>query len=85
MNEPTQRDAFISYSSVDHAAVKRIVDGLRQRGLSLFLDYQDLIPGRPWPDALERHLARCRAMAVVLGPSGMGPCRGVLSKPRAEE
>jgi hypothetical protein len=73
MTDTTQRDAFISYNTADSAAVRRIVDGLRQRDLSLFLDYLDLIPGRAWPGALDEFLGRCGAVAVMLGPNGMGP------------
>jgi hypothetical protein len=63
----------LSYNTLDHAAVERIARALKERGLSVFLDRWELVPGRPWPDALEGHLSRCRSAAVVLGPTGMGP------------
>jgi hypothetical protein len=66
-------DAFISYNTLDHAAVEHIGYALKDRGLSVFLDHWKLVPGRPWPDALEERLAGCRTAVVVLGPSGMGP------------
>jgi len=63
----------VSYNTVDHGAVERIACALKDRGLGVFLDRWELVPGRPWPEALEVHLSRCRSAAVVLGPSGMGP------------
>jgi len=73
MNAGTEFDVFVSYNTLDHVGVERIARALRDRGLTVFLDRWELIPGRPWPEALEGHLSRCRCAAVVLGPSGMGP------------
>jgi formylglycine-generating enzyme required for sulfatase activity/energy-coupling factor transporter ATP-binding protein EcfA2 len=73
MNETAEFDVFVSYNTLDHAAVEQIGRALKDRGLSVFLDRWELVPGRSWPEALEGHLARCRSAAVVLGPSGLGP------------
>lgn len=66
-------DVFVSYNSLDHAAVERIGQALKKRHLTVFLDRWELVPGRSWPDALEGHLRQCHSAAVVLGPNGMGP------------
>ena len=73
MNAATEFDVFLSYNTLDHAAVERIARALKERELRVFLDRWELVPGRPWPEALEEHLSRCRSAAVVLGPAGMGP------------
>jgi formylglycine-generating enzyme required for sulfatase activity len=73
MNAAAEYDVFVSYNTLDHAAVERIAQALTDRHLSVFLDRWELVPGRSWPDALEQHLSRCRAAVVVPGPSGMGP------------
>jgi hypothetical protein len=73
MNPSRGRDVFCSYNSFDHAAVERIAQALRERCLTVFLDRWELVPGRPWPDALEEHIGRCRSAILVLGPTGMGP------------
>jgi len=65
-------DVFFSYNSQDHALVQAVAESLRQRGRSVFLDRWYLVPGRPWPQALENVLSRCRAVAIFLGPQGMG-------------
>jgi tetratricopeptide (TPR) repeat protein len=66
-------DVFLSYSRPDQAAVLRLGRGLRERGLVPFLDQWALVQGHAWPEALEYHLNRCRAVAVCLGPGEMGP------------
>jgi len=66
-------DVFVSYDTLDQAAVERLGRALKERGLKVFLDRWELVPGRPWPEALEARLAGCRAAAIVLGPHGLGP------------
>ena len=66
-------DVFFSYSWRDHVAVEAVARALRQQGLNVFLDRWYLIPGRPWPQALEEVIASCRSVAVFVGPYGMGP------------
>jgi formylglycine-generating enzyme required for sulfatase activity len=65
-------DVFVSYNSRDHAAAEHIGRALRARDLTVFLDRWYLVPGRPWPQALEEILGSCRAVAVLIGPSGLG-------------
>ena len=66
-------DVFFSYSTIDHAAVTRVARALHERGIRVFLDRWYLAAGQPWPQALERALASCGAVAVFLGAEGFGP------------
>jgi TIR domain len=67
-------DVFLSYSSADKPAVEAIALRLRdEAGLRPFLDAWHLVPGDPWMTALERAIERSAAVAVFLGPKGMGP------------
>jgi TIR domain len=66
-------DVFFSYSTVDHAAVEGVARSLHERGIRVFLDRWYLAAGQPWPQALEQTLASCGAVAVFLGPEGLGP------------
>ncbi len=68
----SQYDVFLSYHHKDHEAVEAVARMLRERGLSVFLDRWYLVPGQSWPITLERALEACRAVAVFLGPAGMG-------------
>ncbi|MBD0256824.1 MAG: toll/interleukin-1 receptor domain-containing protein, partial [Cytophagales bacterium] len=65
-------DVFISYNSLDHQTVQRIVQQLSERGIAAFLDRWYLPAGIPWPQQLENVMKTCRAVAIFLGPNGMG-------------
>lgn len=66
-------DVFFSYHWRDHVPVEAVARALIERGLRVFLDRWYLTPGQPWPQALERTLASCHAVAVFLGADGLGP------------
>jgi len=63
---------FVSYNWRDREAVESVVHVLKERGLNTFLDRWYLVPGRSWVDALERSLRDSNAVAIFLGPNGMG-------------
>jgi WD40 repeat protein len=65
-------DVFLSYNSSDHAAVLRVAETLRSRGLQPFLDRWSLAAGRPWLPELEGVLRQCRSTAIFIGPHGLG-------------
>jgi TIR domain-containing protein len=66
-------DVFLSYNRLDTAAVERLAQALHDRGVKPFKDDWYLVPGDHWPSALERRLADCDAVAVLIGPKGLGP------------
>ena len=70
---PNQFDVFLSYHWRDREPVERIARALRDQGLKPFLDRWYLVPGKPWPQALEEALASCHAVAICIGPGDMGP------------
>ncbi len=68
----TSGDLFLSYSRADTEAVLSIQRLLQARGISTFLDRDQLEVGMPWPQALESGLNSARGVAVFIGPSGLG-------------
>lgn len=68
-----QYDVFLSCHWRDHDAAERLAHALDTRGLRVFFDRWYLRLGLPWPQALEQALERCHAVAVCVGPEGMGP------------
>jgi hypothetical protein len=65
--------------------VRQLGEALRARGYSVWLDEWELIPGRPWQDALEEIIQTTRSAAVLVGADGLGPweipeMRGCLSE-----
>lgn len=66
-------DVFISYNSVDKKIVESIAAKIRDAGLNPFLDKWHLIPGAPWPDALEEAILSSKSFTTFFGASGVGP------------
>lgn len=64
---------FLSYNRRDIADVERLARALAGRGVTPFKDDWYLSPGEHWPSSLDRHLAHCGAVAVVIGANGLGP------------
>ena len=78
-------DVFLSHNSKDKPAVRELAEALRARGLKVWLDEWELVPGRPWQEALEEIIETTGASAVLIGKDGLGPwqdkeMRGCLSE-----
>ncbi|MEA2563200.1 MAG: hypothetical protein QOH06_4704 [Acidobacteriota bacterium] len=78
-------DVFLSHNSKDKPAVREIAKALRARQLRVWLDEDELVPGRPWQAALEEIIQTTKAAAVLVGRDGLGPwevpeMRGCLSE-----
>lgn len=65
--------AFISHSSADKDRIARALDALlRERGIRVWLDERDLLPGYNLVDAIFDHgIARSDAFVVVLSANSM--------------
>jgi hypothetical protein len=73
MPEP-QYDVFMSHNSEDKLQVERIASRLAKKArLRPWLDTWNLIPGEPWQPAIEEALLACRACAVFVGRTEIGP------------
>jgi hypothetical protein len=66
-------DIFLSHNSKDKPAVRELAAALRARGLKVWLDEWELVPGRPWEEALEEIIETTRSSAVLVGKDGFGP------------
>ncbi|HYU33388.1 MAG TPA: TIR domain-containing protein [Thermoanaerobaculia bacterium] len=78
-------DVFLSHNSKDKPAVRKLAEALRSRGLKVWLDEWELVPGRPWQEALEEVIETTGSSAVLVGKDGLGPwqdeeMRGCLSE-----
>jgi phospholipase C len=58
---------FLSYNSIDRPSVIVVQRLLEARGITTFLDRDQLSPGLPWPVALEEGLRGVRAVAIFIG------------------
>ena len=68
-----KHDVFLSYPSADKPAVRRLAKLLIKQGIKPWFDERDLIPGRPWQEALEETIVNIRSVAIMVGKLGIGP------------
>jgi|GEM_PF-590518 len=66
-------DVFLSHNSKDKQTVRKLAEELRGRKLKVWLDESELIPGRPWQEAIERIILSTKCAAVLVGKDGLGP------------
>src|SRR4051794_36847143 len=66
-------DVFLSHNSKDKPTVIDVSEQLKIRGLSVWLDVDELVPGRPWQEALERIIQTTVSAAILVGKDGLGP------------
>ncbi len=69
----TAFDTFLSHNSQDKPIVRELADALVTRGLRPWLDERELVPGRPWQEALEEIIQTTKTAVVTFGPAGLGP------------
>jgi len=63
---------FLSYNSADRQSVLTIRSLLQEKGISTFLDRDNLVPGLPWLEALQEAIEKSKAVAVFIGGEGLG-------------
>jgi TPR repeat protein len=63
--------AFFSYSREDSEFVLHVARDLKAAQADVWLDQMDIVPGQRWDDAVERALADCPRMLVVLSPAAV--------------
>src|SRR5512147_788393 len=61
---------FISYSREDASQQRRVVAELRERGINVWVDTENLIPGSPaWEMEIERAIRGAAGSIVLLSPN----------------
>jgi hypothetical protein len=65
--------AFLSHNGADKPLVEIVAAELEKHGIRCWLDKWNLIPGDPWPLAIEEALSCCETCVVFFGPHGLGP------------
>src|SRR4051812_9208520 len=71
-DEKVAFDVFLSHNSKDKPVVRQIAEALKERGLRVWLDERELIPGRRWIPELEKVIETAKTAAVMVGESGFG-------------
>jgi len=69
MSAPSGQYFFISYSRADTAQQHKIVSELRGRGVNVWVDTENLIPGSPaWEREIEKSIRGASGIIVLLSP-----------------
>ena len=66
-------DAFLCHNSSDKPLVRTLATILKERGISVWLDEWDLMPGRHWQEAIEEIIQKVTTAVVLVGSDGIGP------------
>ena len=66
------RSVFLSYNRQDKASLAVIAQRLREQGIEVWRDQDNLRPGEDWLPEISKAIAACSAAAVFYGPSGAG-------------
>ena len=66
-------DVFLSYNSKDREMVREVGRQLSAKGLNVWFDEEELVPGRPWMELLETGIRTSKSIAVFVGSEGFGP------------
>ena len=62
---------FLSHAGSDADLARKLASALRQAGLEVWLDLDDLKPGDRWMEGIESALDEADAFAVLVGASGV--------------
>jgi hypothetical protein len=70
---PHKFAVFLCHNGRDKAEVRRVARKLEARGISVWLDEEQLRPGLAWQVLLEEQIGTIETAAVFVGSSGVGP------------
>ncbi|MGB7056318.1 MAG: TIR domain-containing protein [Geitlerinemataceae cyanobacterium] len=65
-------DVFLAHNSQDKPQVRAIAAKLKRRGLKVWLDEEQIPPGRPFQDVIQQALQNVRCAAIFISPKGLG-------------
>ncbi|MDZ7960724.1 MAG: GUN4 domain-containing protein [Aulosira sp. DedQUE10] len=72
MSNQEQFDVFLAHNSQDKPQVRAIAKELKQRGLKPWLDEEQIPPGRPFQDYIQKAIQSVKSAAIFIGPQGLG-------------
>jgi len=72
MNQEQHPKCFVSYTSLDRPAAERLANALRERGLDVWIDSLQILPGDSLIQKIfEEGLKDCRVFIVLLSPNSV--------------
>ncbi|MEC4819177.1 MAG: GUN4 domain-containing protein [Scytonema sp. PMC 1069.18] len=65
-------DVFLAHNSLDKLKVREIAQQLKQRGLTPWLDDEQIPPGQLFQDAIQKAIPQVKSAAIFVGLKGLG-------------
>lgn len=65
-------DIFLAHNSVDKPQVRTIAKELKHRGLNPWLDEEQIRPGSPFQDEIQKAILQVKSAAIFIGPLRIG-------------
>ena len=65
-------DVFLAHNSQDKPQVRAIAKKLKRRGLKVWLDEEQIPPGRSFQDAIQQAIQNVKCAAIFIGIEGLG-------------
>lgn len=65
-------DVFLAHNSQDKPQVRAIANQLKRRGLKVWLDEEQILPGKAFQDVIQQALQKVRCAAIFIGLGGLG-------------
>jgi len=72
IKETAEFDVFLAHRSVDKDKVEAIGEALKQKGLTPWLDKEQIPPGRWFQDVIQQAIATVKSAAIFIGEQGLG-------------
>jgi hypothetical protein len=72
MSHQAQFDVFLAHNSQDKPQVRIIANELKRCGLKPWLDEEQIPPGRPFQDYIQKAIQSVKSAAIFIGPTGLG-------------
>ena len=63
-----ERHIFVSFSRADWSHVQSLTAALKAANIRYWIDFESLVPGQPWRDAIHEALAGSHALLFCLSP-----------------
>ena len=66
-------DVFLCHNSADKSQIREISKQLKQLGITVWLDEEQIKPGTLWQMELEKNIASIKSALVFIGMNNLGP------------
>lgn len=78
MSNPKNK-IFLSYAREDLKIAQRLYNDLKRKGLELWFDREDLLPGQNWEEAINQAISNCSYFLALLSSNSLSK-RGYIQK-----